>query len=140
MENKGLKKIVPPLELCQQIPQGSFDDSALVWQCTMFLSSQPPKKVWEVVPRNSFCCHGNPDAPAPTLQEIMEALPTIQHSSFGAEYFLVLIDYRNVHTGWGVGYGRLQDGTFKGLNGAAKGDANPSTAALRLWLKMEVGQ
>ena len=27
----NLKSIVPPLELCKQIPTGEFEDSALVW-------------------------------------------------------------------------------------------------------------
>lgn len=27
-----LKDLVPPLELCEQIPERSFDDSGLVWQ------------------------------------------------------------------------------------------------------------
>ena len=26
-----LESIVPPLELCKQIPAGEFEDSALVW-------------------------------------------------------------------------------------------------------------
>ena len=27
----NLESIVPPLELCKQIPEGEFEDSALVW-------------------------------------------------------------------------------------------------------------
>ena len=27
-----LESIVPPLELCKQIPAGEFEDSALVWR------------------------------------------------------------------------------------------------------------
>ena len=27
----NLKSIVPPVELCKQIPAGEFEDSALVW-------------------------------------------------------------------------------------------------------------
>ena len=26
-----LERIVPPLELCKQIPEGEFEDAALVW-------------------------------------------------------------------------------------------------------------
>lgn len=115
-----LKTLVPPLELCQQIPQGSFDDSALVWQCTMFLSSMPPKHVWEVKPRSE--CFGHEDAPAPTLEEIMDELvcrtnePCVQWNG-----------------GWYVSGDRL--------NGKGRPEAhNPVssvTAALRLWLKVE---
>lgn len=70
-QDKRLERIVPPRELCQKIPAGKFANSALVWQCTMFLSSEPPKKVWEVIPR-SECFSSTPDAPAPTLEEILD--------------------------------------------------------------------
>ena len=31
MSKQGLENIVPPLELCKQIPAGEFEGSALVW-------------------------------------------------------------------------------------------------------------
>lgn len=73
-EKKGLESIVPPLELCKRIPEGAFADSALVWQCTKFLSSVRPKPIWEVMPRDR-CLSDAPALPAPTLEEIMAALP-----------------------------------------------------------------
>ena len=62
-----LKNLVPPLELCQLIPQGEFEDSALCWV---------DADGWNVAPRNKVIdiCH-NEKHPAPTLQEIMAKIP-----------------------------------------------------------------
>ena len=120
-QDKRLERIVPPRELCQKIPAGKFANSALVWQCTMFLSSEPPKKVWEVIPR-SECFSSTPDAPAPTLEEIMEALvcrtnePCVQWNG-----------------GWYVSGDRPNgDGRPEAYN-----PVSSVTAAMKLWLDVE---
>lgn len=68
-----LEELVPPLELCKLIPEGEFEDSALVW-----IEAEIPqenKKEWNIVNRTRpiLACH-NPKHPAPTLQEIMAEL------------------------------------------------------------------
>ena len=54
-----LETLVPPLELCRQIPEGKFADSALVWLGD------------GVVERSLVLCD---TYPAPTLAEILAAL------------------------------------------------------------------
>ena len=64
-----LKDLVPPLELCREIPEGEFAESALV-QAKTWADTEPfvaPREAaiennWEIL------------APAPTLAEIMEKL------------------------------------------------------------------
>ena len=68
----ALEKLVPELELCKRIPKGAFAESALVW------SRRPvyyKPHVW-VIPRN-HAAEVRDICPAPTLQEIMDALAKI---------------------------------------------------------------
>ena len=67
-----LEILVPPLELCKQIPKGCFADSAMVW-------ANNPKLGFQVMPRifNTFgdnCEHHYEGIPAPTLAEIIYKL------------------------------------------------------------------
>lgn len=68
-----LEDIVPPMELCKQIPTGKFDDSALVWR-------GKNQTWWDkgLYPRECGHCSefdsGEIIAPAPTLQEIIDDL------------------------------------------------------------------
>lgn len=64
----NLQEIVPPLDLCKQIPKGEFKDSffCYVW-CSFREEYIICKSDWEHT--QDFCC------PAPTLQEILEDLP-----------------------------------------------------------------
>ena len=62
----ALEKLVPKLDLCKQIPSGAFENSALVWNTD--------EEEW-------FVCEqevADPDiaVPAPTLEEIIEAIKT----------------------------------------------------------------
>ena len=63
-----LERIVPPLELCKQIPEGEFKDSALVW---VDGNTQNPDEVF-VEPRR-YAVDGT-HRPAPTLDEILEGI------------------------------------------------------------------
>ncbi len=71
MNNKSLETIVPPLELCKQIPVGEFAESVLVW------TPHGVRSVEEIA-RLPFC-KGMPvrkmSYPAPTLAEIIAELP-----------------------------------------------------------------
>ena len=77
----NLTDLVPPLELCQKIPAGEFEDSYFVWA---------KFDKWVILLRN--CVKKNKayiaeDAiyPAPTLQEIMEAIGGIKEISYPDE-------------------------------------------------------
>lgn len=116
----NLEQLVPPLELCKQIPEGAFADSALVWQCAMFLATMPPKYVWEVRPRNE--CFGHEVPPAPTLAEILEALPC----DMLADFYLSPTDR---------GTYRIDMVMNDTASEIANGDT-PATAALKLWMEV----
>ena len=68
-----LEEIVAPLELCKKIPDGAFDDSALVWNTTV--CDEETGEICGVHERD--CCdsfmRGN-QVPAPTLAEILDAI------------------------------------------------------------------
>lgn len=124
-----LENLVPPLELCQQMPEGSFDDSALVWQA----STTAIELEWIVVPRGQ----SEPimwRLPAPTLAEILEALPTCIPGAKKHHFYLRLFDLRLNKAGMGVGYAHSASRGFVLAKEMYKCDANPATAALRLWL------
>ena len=61
-----LESIVPPLELCKQIPEGKFENSALVWT---FDDRLMPRTIMIDGVRHYYR-----GFPAPTLQEIMEKI------------------------------------------------------------------
>ena len=72
-----LEKLVPPLELCQQIPTGSFGDSAFwyIW------SEVDQKYILCLRGIGGVCVSANPcpcgmcyNYPAPTLEEVVAAL------------------------------------------------------------------
>lgn len=115
----NLESIVPPLELCKQIPECAFADSALVW-------AKFPRNNGEyfaIVERSSFALLRARDRyPAPTLAEIMEALrqdhkyPIIFFDAFNTQ------DWCVEDTGLGVAVAYDKD--------------NPATAALKLWMEV----
>lgn len=116
-----LENLVPDLYSCQQIPEGAFADSALVWKCGMFLASDPPKPVWEVMPRDrSF---GHEATPAPTLQEILEDLARWE---FCPHIGMLLTANGNVCGTVGADMRRLN---FEG--------GNLMDTALKLWLELK---
>lgn len=68
----NLESIVPPVELCKQIPEGEFEDSALVW---VDGNTQNPFEVF-VEPRR-YAIDGT-HCPAPTLAEILESIGGVE--------------------------------------------------------------
>lgn len=115
----NLEKLVPPLELCKQIPEGAFCDSALVHavvfckSCSLSANNVVvPCSVVEDSDQYRYIC------PAPTLAEILEALAKMRP--------LVAIAKRTSGE-WESSIWRA-DPVF---------DAdNPATAALKLWLEI----
>lgn len=104
-----LESLVPPLELCKQIPAGKFEDSALVWWGSHVYMRSP----------------GDAVTPAPTLAEsIMELRPKSRCKAnvLGMNYNLYfdLIDNKWVSE-------------MGGKNAVAD---DPATAALKLWLEL----
>lgn len=63
-----LKKITPPFDLCKRIPDSAFRDSVLVW-------FEDTYGIKHVLPREVAESNKLQAIPAPTLEEIMLALP-----------------------------------------------------------------
>lgn len=87
-----LENLIPPLELCKQIPEGEFEDSALVWVyddvvgflCRASGCEQIHKKEWQLVhnhPRKIAIRRksGHEIYPAPTLEEVLEAIGKVEN-------------------------------------------------------------
>jgi len=120
----NLEQLVPPLELCQQIPQGAFADSALVWTRT-WCRGEPCVQPREEANENGWTTY----APAPTLAEILETLPKFNKN----EVCLAVVpdfpdegEKRIFGEAWAVGY--TDKDSVK--------DTTPATAALRLWMEV----
>lgn len=65
----NLEDIVPPLELCKQIPFPKFEDSVFIWE---------RKNDW-ILQRTNMDCDLEEEGyyvPAPTLEEIIKAIKT----------------------------------------------------------------
>ena len=82
-----IEQLVPDLELCKQIPDGEFEDSAFCWRyvwqtgfiCRKSGCQQNAGWVWQVEQCNAGRLYrgrerGEQIFPAPTLQEIIEAI------------------------------------------------------------------
>lgn len=67
----NLKSIVPPLELCKQIPVGEFEDTALVWVYDM-------AALGKVMPRGMVQFEGTWMIAAPTLGEILDEMERVE--------------------------------------------------------------
>lgn len=63
-----LEDLVPPMELCKQIPAGKFEDSTLVWAVNGSSYFVEQRELIE------YALWGRIVAPAPTLQEILADL------------------------------------------------------------------
>ena len=133
MSKRELKDLVPPLELCKQIPSGAFEDSALVWFGHDKVYFPPPvHSDMEVVPRNELgvTCHVFLETgvrqlyPAPTLAEILEKFDRFAGAS------------RFKHQ-WMASYEKHPEGEFKWGDLIEIRDTDAATAALRLFLGME---
>ena len=114
---KGPEKIVASLELCKLIPEGEFEDSALVWRerigyisSSVGLKFRAPEDISykvESAEVNYF--------PAPTAGEIMMKLnsPSLWHGSTG-RWHCMCKEHVMVEAG-----------------------ENASEAALRMWLRVK---
>lgn len=133
-----LEDLVPPLELCEQLPDGAFSDSALVH--VEVLSRDGSVNFKDIVPRACVkACYdgtlgtvfGTVLAPAPTLQEIMDALHT------DAEGTCECINCERDMLGWCVDttYECHDDSGYGSDDGAESDVYKPATAALKLYLK-----
>lgn len=121
--SKVFEDLVPPLELCKQIPKGKFEDSALWWIEEHIPGNETPidshvceRRTCEYHHGGSFVFH-----PAPTLQEIM-----IDTYRYGFVYPQIE---------------RTCDSFVARIIGGGKykiyritTDDNPATALLELWL------
>ena len=65
---RSLESIVASLELCKKIPDGEFEDSALVWVVKGDHEECAPRTMFNAIP-NSWKVY-----PAPTVVEIMKAI------------------------------------------------------------------
>lgn len=129
-----LEELVPPLELCKLIPKGEFEDCCFAWYAELqHINPKPPHEYSYYVANSNkdFLSFGGFNAcPAPTLEEIMAELPPYAKNEkilaccvpdwadFNARVF-------GEH--WRVGY----------TGDVSVNDKSPSTAALKLWLKLK---
>ena len=125
----NLEKLVADRELCERIPAGEFENTALVYIETEI--PQQNKTEWRVTVANELIrrCH-NRKLPAPTLQEILAVLPPYGKN----EKILACcvpdwadFDARVFGEHWRVGY----------TGDCSINDKNPATAALKLWLELK---
>lgn len=109
-----LKKIVPPMELCKKIPNGKFNESGLFWKP---FDDRAGGSVLIRIDAKFNVKRNNALIPAPTLEEILNALPgevkvNMKFGENGRRYFQV---------SW---------------YSEAKWTTNPAQQALELWLKI----
>lgn len=132
-----LEEIVPPVDLCELIPPGHFEQSAFCWHYTDVVGficrtsgcEQVQGKQWQIVNNHRRKIeirrnHGEEIYPAPTLQEILQELAngnntvTMTYFCYDDEFVV-----------------SAQRGPFKGT-GVVKGyRGNIAEAALRAWLR-----
>jgi methionine aminopeptidase len=108
-----LEKLVPPLELCKLIPKGEFEDTVFTYLVTTKTSDEYSeiintciKDAW--AKRIGYECY-----PAPTLQEILEAIGQYEIFGYGERF-------------------SIMQGDVCFLKQKSK-----TTAALKLWLKLK---
>lgn len=110
----NLEGIVPPLDLCKQIPVGTFFDCTLAWINIGDITTAN----WMVVPRSHgliYALGGHHITSAPTLVEIMAKLPKC-------------VEYRWFDDGFYPSHPKHYAGDFA--------DPDPTAAALKLWLEL----
>lgn len=111
-----LEELVPPLELCKLIPEGEFEDSALMW---VLLSNG---REYKLKRRTTFLESQQKYISAPTLEEILQELVNLSV-------------YRiKVCKSWGEWHIDCYDNERLIEKDSVK---NIATAALKLWLKMK---
>ena len=105
-EERDIERLVPSLDLCRQIPEGKFANSALIWM--------DDGSDWWVNVRDYDPSYDEA-FPAPTLAEIMDELPRT-------------VEYRWYEDGFYPSHPKFYAGDFA--------DKNAAAAALKLWLAL----
>lgn len=131
-----LKDIVPPLELCKLIPAKEFEDSVLVWKHHEIffrgidIMDQTDRVTFRADEQNNIVSTYSSTKyyPAPTLAEIFRVLPETIDTPEDEFCVLSLMPSRDDDE---------EDMFWIGYNNTNGKDANPATAALRLWLKVK---
>ena len=83
----NLKNIVPPVELCKQIPDGEFEDSVFAWRYPAY--DERNRRLlnrWKVIEVNWYAVKEYKKKyderekffPAPTLEEVLEAIGKVE--------------------------------------------------------------
>lgn len=121
------RDLVPPLELCKQIPVGEFEDSAFCWvdkgyACVLPDAVIPPER-HPFVELRRYTIQGD-EIPAPTLQEILEELHKLQEDVF-------LKWSETAYNEW------LVNAYTHNVNDYQAHDKNPATAALKIWFELK---
>jgi hypothetical protein len=115
-----LESLVPPLDLCKQIPPEQFSNSALIW----FYDG----KDWWVNARE-FDATSEKEFPAPTLQEILLAIDESGGYCPSCRY--------QANT-WQLDYedDPISDESMLPVLVDESDRHNPATAGLKLWLEL----
>lgn len=126
---RSLEKLVPPPELCKQIPEGQFKNSALLWTQgveDMFIDFRDARPEDE---------EGN--LPAPTLPEIMDALYTEDAGTH--ECTLEFVTCERNRSGWEVDTSYACNANCADCaeckDVAVADTNNPAVALLKVYLK-----
>lgn len=123
----NLTDLVPPLDLCKLIPEGEFQDSALVFACQTDDDDGEEFNVFtrDMIEHLNKRFGGTPYTiyPAPTLQEILEELHKYEE---------------DVYVKWSeTAYHEWLINAYTQNSDFQEHDRNIVTAALKLWLKMK---
>lgn len=119
-----LENLVPPIDLCKQIPAGHFEDSALVWVLDKELDFVYARELVEV----------EDPMPAPTLAEVLREM-ALYPNLF--RMMTVEVDKPEETTV----VAEFQNFPYNGKPGGVlheEKDENGATAALKLWLDLIV--
>lgn len=113
-----LENLVPPLEDCKRIPEGSFPESALVWEVYHYQYTVAPYVMSRETSESTRSAAAVESVfPAPTTDEILSQLPPGSVvGNDGDKFFAV--------------------GSV-GREYIAKTAQTPATAALRLWERVK---
>lgn len=116
-----LESLVPPLDLCKQIPEGYFENSVFVWWTDCYGTM--------LIKRIDAPYEYGIDAPAPTLQEILLAIDEAGGYCPSCRY--------QANT-WQVDYedDPISDESMLPVLVDESDPYNPATAALKLWFEL----
>ena len=131
--SKKLADWAPPLNLCKQIPDDEFIDSALVWErhFGVYKENAP------IVNTRKSALIQNILAPAPLLDEILEELAAGDEIF---ESFDPKILWNGYQGGWIItirGQGALKEGILDRDILRETDRSRPTHAALKLWFKLK---